>query len=69
MRLKYLTLSYNLPKGTVFDKVFENVRLYATGTNLFILSGFNNKYYDPEIGNGNAFPVLRSISFGVDLKF
>jgi hypothetical protein len=48
--------------------MFENVRLFVTGTNLFVLSGFN-KYYDPEIGGGNAFPVLRSFNFGVDVKF
>ena len=26
-------------------------------------------YYDPEIGNGNAFPILRSVNLGVDVKF
>lgn len=68
LRLKYLTVSYDLPKNQFYSKVFENVRLFATGTNLFVLSGFN-KYYDPEIGGGNAFPVLRSFNFGVDVKF
>jgi TonB-linked SusC/RagA family outer membrane protein len=68
MRLKYLTVSYDLPKNQFYNKMFENVRLFVTGTNLFVLSGFN-KYYDPEIGGGNAFPVLRSFNFGVDVKF
>lgn len=68
MRLKYLTVSYDLPKNLFYNKLFTNVRLFATGTNLFVLSGFN-KYYDPEIGGGNAFPVLRSFNFGVDVKF
>ena len=40
-----------------------------SATNLFVLSKFNNKYYDPEIGHGNAYPVMRTISFGVDVKF
>lgn len=66
MRLKYLTLSYTLPK-TLVGNVFENLRFYCTGTNLFVLSNF--KYYDPEIGNGKHFPITRSISFGVDVKF
>lgn len=69
MRLKYLTLSYNLPKGTALDKVFQNVRLFVTGTNLFVLSSFNKNYYDPEIGNGNSYPVMRSFNFGIDVKF
>lgn len=68
MRLKYLTISYDLPKNMFYNKLFSNVRLFATGTNLFVLSGFN-KYYDPEIGGGNAFPVLRSFNFGIDVKF
>lgn len=69
MRLKYLTVSYELPKDQFYNKIFENVRLFTTGTNLFVLSKFNKQYYDPEIGGGNAFPLLRSISFGVDVRF
>ncbi|QQD11660.1 SusC/RagA family TonB-linked outer membrane protein [Sphingobacterium sp. UDSM-2020] len=69
MRMKYLTLSYDLPKGNAFyNKIFSNVRVFATGTNLFVLSKFN-KYYDPEIGGGNSFPILRSYNFGIDVKF
>lgn len=68
MRMKYLMLSYDLPKGLFYNKVFDNIRLFATGTNLFALSKFN-AYYDPEIGGGNAFPVLRSYNFGIDVKF
>ena len=66
MRLKYLTVSYSLPKNLI-GNVLENVRFYCTGTNLFVWSNF--KYYDPEIDNGKHFPVTRSISFGVDVKF
>ena len=69
MRLKYLTVSYDLPKNQFYNKLFDNVRLFVTGTNLFVLSSFNKNYYDPEIGNGNAFPILRSVNFGVDVKF
>ena len=69
MRLKYLTVSYNLPKNQFYNKLFDNVRFFVTGTNLFVLSSFNKNYYDPEIGNGNAFPILRSVNLGVDVKF
>lgn len=67
MRLKYLTVSYDLPKNQFYNKVFENVRVFLTGSNLFVLSGF--KYYDPELGGGNAFPIMRSFNFGIDVKF
>ena len=69
MRLKYLTLSYELPKNQFYNSVFDKIRVFFTGTNLFVWSNFNKNYYDPEIGNGNAFPVSRSFSFGVDVTF
>ena len=69
MRLKYLTVSYNLPKNQFYNKLFDDVRFFVTGTNLFVLSSFNKNYYDPEIGNGNAFPILRSVNLGIDVKF
>lgn len=69
MRLKYLTVSYDLHKNQFYNKLFDNVRFFVTGTNLFVLSSFNKNYYDPEIGNGNAFPILRSVNLGVDVKF
>lgn len=69
LRMKYLTVSYTLPKNQFYNKVFDDIRFYVSGTNLFVLSKFNNKYYDPEIGHGNAYPVMRTISFGVDVKF
>lgn len=67
VRLKYLTLSYDLPKNMCYNKVFDNVRLFFTGTNLFVWSHF--KYYDPELGAGNDFPVMRSFNFGIDVSF
>ncbi|MDE6180936.1 MAG: SusC/RagA family TonB-linked outer membrane protein, partial [Phocaeicola sp.] len=70
LRMKYLTISYDLPKGQFYNKIFDNIRLFASGTNLFVLSGFNKKYWDPELGNnGSTFPLLRSFSFGIDVKF
>ncbi len=69
LRMKYLTVSYTLPKNQFYNKVFDDIRFYVSGTNLFVLSKFNNKYYHPEIGNGNAYPVMRTISFGVNVKF
>ena len=67
MRLKYLTVSYDLPKNQFYNKFFENVRLFVSGTNLFCWSSF--KYYDPQLGNGNDYPIMRSFNFGIDVKF
>ena len=67
MRLKYLTLSYDLPKNQFYNKFFENIRVFVTGYNLFCWKSF--KYYDPGLGNGNDYPVMRSFNFGIDVKF
>lgn len=67
MRLKYITLSYDLPKNQFYNKIFDNVRLFISGTNLFCWSSF--KYYDPELGGGNDYPIMRSFNFGIDVKF
>lgn len=69
MRMKYLTVSYELPKNQFYSSVFDKVRVFFTGTNLFVWSNFNKNYYDPEIGDGNSFPVSRSFSFGIDVSF
>ena len=67
MRLKYITLSYDLPKNQFYNKFFDNIRLFVSGTNLFCWSSF--KYYDPELGGGNDYPIMRSFNFGIDVKF
>ena len=70
LRMKYATLSYSLPKtllSSAFGNLFQDIKLYCTGTNLFVWSKF--KYYDPEIGSGKQFPVSRSFNVGVNVKF
>jgi len=66
MRMKYLTVAYTLPKRLTAN-VLDKVKLYFTGTNLFVVSGF--KYYDPEMGGGTAFPIMRTFNFGIDVTF
>lgn len=65
-RLKYLTVGYTVPTR-LYNKALESVKLYFTGTNLLNLTGFS--YYDPEIGEGTAYPVMRSFNFGVNVTF
>ncbi|WP_316834215.1 SusC/RagA family TonB-linked outer membrane protein [Pedobacter nutrimenti] len=64
LRLRNLNVAYSVPARWCSKIGIQGVRLYASGSNLFIISGFNKKYYDPEIGNGTAFPITRSFNFG-----
>lgn len=66
IRLKYINLGYTIPK-TVYKGIVDRVKVYFSGNNLFMLSNFS--YYDPEIGGGWDFPVMRSFNFGVDVTF
>ena len=80
MRLESMTLSYNLPK----IKSIENMRLYVSGNNLFVITKY--KGLDPEIapvdnqatpafidltynGGGGYYPKSRSYTVGVNITF
>ncbi|MFT3704280.1 MAG: SusC/RagA family TonB-linked outer membrane protein [Agriterribacter sp.] len=80
LRLESLTLSYNLPK----IKGIDNLRLYLSGNNLFVITKY--KGLDPEIatvdnqatpafidltynGGGGFYPKARSFTFGVNVAF
>lgn len=73
VRLANATLGYNFPR---VGKYITDLRVYLTGTNLFILTGY--KGIDPEINQGgiapgvdsnNFYPKTRSVLFGVNVSF
>ena len=71
MRLKNLSLSYNLPKRWMeATHFFENVRLNFTTHNLFTVTKYTGT--DPEldsnIGIGTV-PATRSYTLGIDVTF
>ncbi|WP_343329127.1 TonB-dependent receptor [Polaribacter staleyi] len=63
LRLKTATLNYNLPLEKIgWENTFSGFSVYATGTNLFLLSKF--KLGDPEVSNFSAGSGLGSVSQG-----
>lgn len=78
LRLKNITLGYTLPhKWTRKFHAFK-LRIYATGQNLFCISGYSG--YDPEVNSASsnpmtpgldwgAYPKSRVFTFGIDLQF
>jgi receptor antigen len=71
LRLKSISLSYNLPKE-VIEQIgfFGGVRLYGTARNIFTLTNYEGA--DPEFSNPislGGYPPSRQFSFGVELKF
>ena len=79
LRLKNVTLGYQVPRSMLTTTGLNSVRLYATGVNLLTWTKY--KGWDPEMntdflaGNislGTDFytaPQARTISFGVDIGF
>lgn len=67
VRIKYLNLGYNIPQ-TISKRIgIGNIRLFAAGTNLFTLTKF--KFYDPEIASFSSYPLTKSYSLGIDVRF
>lgn len=73
LRLRTLTLGYNIPKDAFTKLGLQRAKVYLTGTNLFTFTDFRS--YSPEqtpLNNdqsGSAFPETRNITVGVKLGF
>ncbi|MDR1683704.1 MAG: TonB-dependent receptor [Candidatus Symbiothrix sp.] len=69
LRLKSIELGYNIPESAIRKLHIKNIRLFASGNNLFYFSKF--KLWDPELGtsDGLRYPSMRSVMFGLDLNF
>lgn len=71
MRLKNLTVSYDLPKRWMQKTGFmEGCRVFFTGRNLWTVTKYQG--YDPEVDSnvqlGN-YPNTKQFMFGLELKF
>lgn len=72
-RLKNLVLGYTLPQSITKKAHIANLRVYASGQNLFTISNFY-KGYDPEVSYGGSvggefYPIMQTFTVGLDLKF
>lgn len=75
IRLKNLTLGYNIPKTITDTAGISNARVYLSGFNLLTFTDYDG--YDPESrsdagGVGQVFysaPAAKTIAIGVDLSF
>jgi TonB-linked SusC/RagA family outer membrane protein len=78
LRLKNITLGYNVPKAVTNKLGLNRVRVYASGMNLLTFTKYTG--YDPETSSFNStdsrigvdfgnYPTARTYSFGIDLSF
>jgi len=70
LRLKNVTLSYNIPKNLVSKANMRSVRVYLSGANVLTFSGID---FDPEVPIGGYFsytiPAMKTVTFGLEVSF
>ncbi len=64
VRLRTLSLGYNLPSSLLGKAKMSSLKLYVTATNLFTITKY--KSYSPE-NNPNDFPDTKGFTFGINL--
>lgn len=77
LRIRTVTLSYNLPSSVVHKLKLNGVRVFCQADNLFLFTPYSG--YDPEVSSNLnplyfgvdnfSMPAPRTISFGLNLKF
>lgn len=78
LRLGTLTLGYNLPSNLIRKARIQNLRVYATGYNLWLLTNYTG--FDPEVSTRrktpltpgvdySAYPRSRMVVLGLNLNF
>ena len=68
IRCKQLALGYTIPQYITEKAKISKLRVYFNADNLFEFSGMPDTF-DPELATVNAYPFIRSFSFGANLTF
>ena len=68
IRCEQLALGYTIPKYITEKAKISKLRVYFNADNLFEFSGMPDTF-DPELATVNAYPFIRSFSFGANLTF
>lgn len=67
LRMKSAEIGYNVKETFLKKYKISSMRVYANGTNLFLISAF--KLWDPEQGgNGLGYPVQRVFNLGINIQ-
>jgi TonB-dependent starch-binding outer membrane protein SusC len=78
IRLQNLAIGYNMPTKMISKYNIKNIKVYASGQNIFTFSKYSG--FDPEIGSFNQspllsgvdngrFPIARSVTIGANVTF
>jgi hypothetical protein len=68
LRLKNLNVGYEIPKSWLTAFKITSAQVFFNGTNLFVISDMT-EFHDPEQDTYDSYPLMKSFTFGVDIKF
>ena len=76
LKLANVTLGYTLPLKGKITNYLKNVRVFASATNLFCITGYSgidpevsNYFMSPGIDDRDKYPTTRSYTFGMSFNF
>ena len=67
LKLRNLTIGYTIPSQITKKFFVERLRVYASGENLFAITGFSGQ--DPEMRKSIGYSTLRQFALGVNVTF
>jgi TonB-linked SusC/RagA family outer membrane protein len=67
LKIKDITLAYNVPAVILQHTGLSKLRLYATMKNYFTFCHQSN--YDPERGGAMSYPLTKELVFGINVSF
>jgi hypothetical protein len=69
LRLKSIELGYSLPQKWLKPANISRVRVYVSGNNLFTWHHYPITIVDPETTGAYSYPIVRTVSAGLNLVF
>ena len=68
LRLRLLNVGYNIPADYLKKTGIAGIKIYFSGTNLFMFSKFNKLYYDSELGDPFLYPAMKNFNIGINVS-
>ena len=68
LRLKNMNIGYAIPQKWISGFKISSAQVFFNGTNLFVISDMT-EFHDPEQDCYDSYPLMKSFTFGIDIKF
>ncbi|ULT38593.1 hypothetical protein KRR40_26210 [Niabella defluvii] len=68
LRLRNVNLAYDLPARWIRALGLTGTQLFLNGTNLFSISEMK-EFHDPEQLNYDSYPIMKTFTIGLNVKF